>query len=520
MALLPLVSGAVLIRHLSVDDATVSIVRRKDVPDGGFEPKKKRSNALIPIFESVSLRNVEVSLADADTLDLARLVLRNCSLKAGGNGDRLCLEGDGVLNSKEFEIEGQFGLLADMLTGDEPYPMDLNINAEGLCLNVSGTIDDPMRGQGLNVRVSGEQPELQDTLHLFRKDLPKLGRLTFDALVSGDLGAPIVSNLDLKVSGGSQLEFTAKGSMLDLRGDKESRILFSGTSSNKDLLRMFLPEEAPPVSIVNVEGAIRHRAGHYLFDDIRLHAAGDQGLRVTSSGSVAVSPEAKEGPILTLNLMTNVTAPQVGTAAPFLEKNHIAPLGPVEAKARVSGTNAFLSLDEIAIAAGKEDGVHVKCEGRVGRIPLSAGKRVSDVSIVSSVQAIKAPAFASLLGISFPDLGPLEGAFRFVEEEGTYAFKDIELVIGSRKSLWLKGLGSFNLDIEDGAASLGGLDVEVKASAPSLAAVPRAADLNLPDLKPLKLETCIVDPDGRLDILDIEAFKFEAGTGEDAFLRI
>ena len=58
-----------------------------------------------------------------------------------------------------------------------------------------------------------------------------------------------------------------------------------------------------------------------------------------------------------------------------------------EAKARVSGPNAFLSLDEISIAAGRKDGLYVKCEGRLGRIPLSVQERVSDVSIVSSVAA-------------------------------------------------------------------------------------------------------------------------------------
>jgi hypothetical protein len=44
--------------------------------------------------------------------------------------------------------------------------------------------------------------------------------------------------------------------------------------------------------------------------------------------------------------------------------------------------------------------------------------------------------------------------------------------------------------------------------------------LDLPDLQPLALKARIVDRDGRVGILDIEAFELDAGTKKGAFLKI
>ncbi|MCK4486980.1 MAG: hypothetical protein KAU38_09490, partial [Desulfobacterales bacterium] len=497
------------------------IVRRAEARAGVLKPEEEKpSDILLPVLESVSLSNVQLTISDEDKSEAVRLLLGKLSLDDVGDEGPLYVKGEGTLNAREFEIDGQFGSLAHILKGDEPYPVNLSLGVAGLRLTVSGTIDNPIHGQGLNVRVSGEHAELADTLRLFREDMPNVGRLKFEALVTGDVDAATVSNLDFMVSDESQFEFTARGSVSDLRGEKELDILFSGKCSNKDLLRMFLPEEMPQLFLVKVEGNLHYGQGDYLLDNVSLYASDDRGLLLTSSGSLKVRPQARHGYISDLDLMANITAPHIGVAVPFLEQRPVGRLGPVKGEARITGTSEVLSLDNIAISAGEDDGVHIECQGRVGRIPLSAGERVSDVTIISSIQAQKVPAFASLFGISFPDLGPLKATFRFVEQEGVYGFTDIQLFIGSQESLWLKGAGSLDLAMKDGSVSLGGLDAEVAASAPNLAAIPIVADLDLPDLRPLELKAHLIDRDGHLHILDVEEFKLDAGTEEDAFLRI
>lgn len=79
--------------------------------------------------------------------------------------------------------------------------------------------------------------------------------------------------------------------------------------------------------------------------------------------------------------------------------------------------------------------MRARWQGRIGHVPLSSGELPSDVDVVGSIDADEASALASLAAVSLPNLGPLKTTFRFVEQEGVYTFKDIQLSMGSQKSL-------------------------------------------------------------------------------------
>jgi hypothetical protein len=210
----------------------------------------------------------------------------------------------------------------------------------------------------------------------------------------------------------------------------------------------------------------------------------------------------------------------MGAAKPLLGIQYLSSSGPLLGKGRITGTSEALSIEDLSITVGESGPVRARLQGRIGRVPLSSDELPSDVDIVGSIDADEASALASLAAISLPHLGPLKTTFRFVEQEGVYRFKDIQLSMGSQEGLWLKGGGFVDFIMKGGAISLSGLDAEVAASAPSLAAIPRAADLDLPDLRPLALKARIIDRNGRLDILDIESFELDAGTEKGAFLQI
>jgi len=599
VAILPLLSRAVLIRHLLIDDATVSIVHRKRARPGASGPDKRPSHLLIPVFESVSLQNVHLTIADENATELVRLVLEDYSLKDVGDGGPLYVEGKGALNAREFEIEGQLGSLADMLKGHEPYPVDFRTNTAGLALTVSGTIDDPMHGRGLNVRVVAEAGEMANLLRIFKADYPNLGQLSLDAKIVGDASSPGLADIELAVSGASDFNLVAKGSIGDMLTGKGTSLQVSGSCTGKDILQMLLPEGLPEIHRLEGEGRIRDGDGVYVveslklngsneqgttmkaegtmgfsravgkvsafraldlncrlsspttesakfpavdflpelgamsakgrvrlsgdllrFEDLAVHSSHAQGLQVDTAGTLGIPlDEAKETPVQ-IDLKARVAAPNMGAAKPLLGKEYLSRAGPLLGKGQITGTSEALSIEDLSITVGESGPVRARWQGRIGRVPLSSGELPSDVDIVGSIDADEASALASLAAISLPNLGPLKTTLHIVEQGGIYRFQDIQLAVGSQEKLWAKGAGSFDVVMKDGSVSLGGLDVEVEASAPNLAAVPKAADLDLPDLRPLALKARIIDRDGRLGILDIEAFELDAGTEKGAFLQI
>ncbi len=600
VALLPLISGAVLIRHLLIHDATVSIVRRAEVRAGVLKPEEEKpSDILLPVLESVSLSNVQLTISDEDKSEAVRLLLGKLSLDDVGDEGPLYVKGEGTLNAREFEIEGQLGSLADILKGDEPYPVDLRLGVAGLRLTVSGTIDNPIHGQGLNVHVVAEADEMTNLLRIFNADFPNLGQLSLDAKIVGDASSPGLADIQLGVSRASDFNLAVKGSIGNMLTGMDTSLQVSGSCTSKDILEMLLPEGLPEIHRLKGEGRIRDGAGVYVieslklsgsneqgttmkaegtmgfsraigkvpafreldlhfqlsspttasakfpavdflpelgamsakgrvrlsedllrFEDLAVRSSHAQGLQVETAGAVQVPLDETEDRPVQIDFQARVTAPDMGAAKPLLGRQYLSSSGPLLGKARITGTSEALSIEDLSITVGESGPVRAKWQGRIGRVPLSSGELPSDVDIVGSIDADEASALAYLAAISLPNLGPLKTTFRFVEQEGIYGFKDIQLSMGSQEGLWLKGGGSVDFIMKGGAISLRGLDAEVTASAPNLAAIPRAADFDLPDLQPLALKARIIDRDGRLDILDIESFELDAGTEKGAFLKI
>jgi uncharacterized protein involved in outer membrane biogenesis len=599
VAILPLLSRAILIRHLLIDGATVSIVHRKTARPGASKFDKRPSHLFIPVFESVSLRNVHLTVADENATELVRLVLEDYSLKDDGHGGPLYVEGQGALNAREFQIKGQLGSVADMLKGNEPYPVDLRANTAGLAVAVSGTIDDPMHGQGLNVRVVAEAGDMASLLRIFKADFPNLGQLSLDAKIVGDASSPGLADIELTVSRASDFNMTAKGAIENMLTGKGTSLKVSGSCTSTDILQMLLPEGLPEIHRLKGEGRIRDGDGVYVvealkltgsneqgtsmktegtmgfsraigkvpafreldllcqlsspttasakfpavdflpelgamsatgrvrlsedllwFEDLAVRSTHTQGLQVETAGAVQVPLDEAKDTSVEIDLQARVTAPNMGAAKPLLGKEYLSSSGPLLGRGRITGTSEVLSIEDLSITLGESGPVRGKWQGRIGHIPLSSEELPSDVDIVGSIDAADASALATLAAISLPNVGPLKTTFRFVEQEGVYRFKDIQLSMGSQDSLWLKGAGSVDMAVKGGAISLRGLDAEVTASAPNLAAIPRAKELELPGLKPLALKARIIDRDGRLGILDIESFELDAGTEKDAFLQI
>ena len=520
VSLLPLLSGALLIRHLLIDDATVSMVRRAEARADAFESDQRPSYLLIPVFESVSLSKMQLTISNEDKSEAVRLLLGKLSLDDVNDQGALYVKGQGTLNAREFKIEGQFGSLADMLKGDQPYPVDLRANTAGLALTLSGTIDDPMHGRGLNVHVVAEAGEMATLLRIFNADFPNLGQLSLDAKIVGDASSPGLTDIQLAVSRASGFNLTAKGSIGNILTGKDTSLKVSGSCMSKDVLEMLLPDDLPEIQSLKGEGRIRDGDGVYVVEALKLNGSNEHGATIQAEGTMGFSRTIGKVPAFReLDLHFQLSSPTT-ISAKFPAVDFLPELGAMSAKARITGTSEALSVEDLSITAGESGPVRARWQGRIGRVPLSGGELPSDVDMVGSIDADEASALASLAAISLPNLGPLKITLRIVEQKGVYGFKDIQLSMGSKQGLWLKGAGSADMAVKGGAISLRGFDAEVTASAPNLAAIPGALDLDLPDLQPLALKARIVDRDGRVDILDIEEFELDAGTEKGAFLKI
>jgi hypothetical protein len=357
-------------------------------------------------------------------------------------------------------------------------------------------------------------------LRIFNADFPNLGQLSLDAKIVGDASCPGLTDIQLAVSKASDFNLAVKGSIGDMLTGKDTSLKVSGSSTGKDLLKMLLPEDLPEIQSLKGELRIRDGDGVYVVEGLSLKGSNEQGTTIQAEGTMGFGRAVGQvSAFRELDIHFQLSSPTT-ISVKFPAVDFLPELGAMSAKGRIIGTSEALSVEDLSITLGKSGSVHARWQGRIGRVPLSGGELPSDVNLIGSIDADEASELGAFADMNLPKLGPLKATFRLVEKKGIYGLKDIQLSMGSKESLWLKGAGSVDMAVKDGAISLRGFDAQVTASAPNLSVIPGATDLDLPDLQPLALKARIVDRDGRMDILDIEAFKLDAGTKKGEFLQI
>ena len=368
----PFLFRVILVKELLVEDATVSFVAGEGIRPEEIEkwaPGKKLDDIDIPILESVNLRNVDVSYFDKDTEFSLKLNLRSFAIDDVRDDGPLYVRGEGAMNNADFTIEGQLGSLADALKRTRPHPINLKLNVADLGLILSGTVDDLLEGEGLHIRVSAEGADLSNILKVVGVDIPELGHLNLHGTITGSVEAPGFSDFNMAISGGNKVEFSAKGSAANLISGDGTNIAISGSTSNRDVIRMLLPEELHDFDEFTFKGRLRNVQGDYALEDVSLSAGQDKRMTIKANGSVVlggtmVSPEIKRTD-LRLYLTAQNTKPLKSYLFDWLPDT-----GPVTGEAQLIGTAEQLALENLNITAGEPGTVWINAKGRLGGYQL------------------------------------------------------------------------------------------------------------------------------------------------------
>jgi len=635
-----LLTGMIVIKELTVDDVTISLNSAKDRHLQTAAPQKEETlrGIPVPILRNVTMRNISVDVSDRDKNSLVQTQWRHLKINDDPDTGFWNVTGEGAVNQHDFKIEGRIRSLADTLDNTTPYPLALHLKSEGVDIKVTGEVDDPIRGLGLDLHLAAETAELSNLLKLFQMEFHVPGHLKCEAEITGNVEAPRASNIDAVISDGSRGQFSLKGSVEDIRRGKGTDINIVGSSTNNDVIKMLLPDLLSDFNRLEFEGDLHHRQGDYVLEEISASGSNNQGLalsangllnfgkpandpllkavdlklqlsspttqaakrflidvlpemgpvagnarlsgpvdrlslediaiRTVESGPLQMKAQGRIGriPISDLELVLSVQAeqtqtvgsafdiplPQLGSlslhsrirysgdqlqfnqvdvrtstgqglktelsgtlgmnlkktqkqpgdvdlllviaapnmeaAAPLLGTRILSDMGPVQGQAQISGTPEVISLENIAVTVGQPTSVHIKWQGRVGKISLGSDRPISDVEVSGSVHAQEASTFAAFAGISIPDLGPLRGTWRLVDRKGGFGVEEMELHIGSKEAFLLKAAGNIGSIIRQGKVSVNGMDLDLNAQASDTADVPILKDLSLPDLGPVRIK--------------------------------
>ena len=216
VALPSLLSGALVIPRLILEDATFALEHSADGTANWAMGQDGPGAGLVPVFGTVRLRNVTWHYRDdasghATEMRLAHLTLEDTAAASQ-------LDAQGVWDGQAITAKGTLGILAEALHPTRPFPLDLAISVPGLALNLRGTIAEPAAGRGLDLRLAGQSDDIIPLLERLDSKAPLAGPAKGEATLRGTFQA--VQVVDLHASGGDPATFAVKGAIASVRPGK------------------------------------------------------------------------------------------------------------------------------------------------------------------------------------------------------------------------------------------------------------------------------------------------------------
>ena len=204
VALPPLLSGSLLLPQLLVEGLELRLETSQGGEnnwdmggaqhDGGNGGDSRE--IFYPLIELVSLKDISVTHQDHSAGRETRILLDFLHKRQQALDAPFDVEGSGSLNARPFEITGTFGSIEEVLSAAAPYPIDLTLRSASLIVELTGTVEDINKVEGLDIALAGRTDSLGEVLTAFDVDLPLVGQASAAARFQGSLVDLAVENVD------------------------------------------------------------------------------------------------------------------------------------------------------------------------------------------------------------------------------------------------------------------------------------------------------------------------------------
>lgn len=511
-----LVTGTLLIKHLMVDDATVSlhVGGDRETPASGRRIIETVSPVLVPVFEKAALQNIKINVLNKANGDLAKIELHRLTIDDLGESGLRYVKGKGMVNHRDFQIEGRSGSFAEIFNQHQPYPVSLDVNTVNFHLNVSGSVDNFIQKEGLDLRVTSEVAELSKALKLFKIECPGLGQATLEAAVTGSMAAPSVSDLHINISGDTDTQITAIGSVNNMFNGNGTHILINGSTANNALLRMLLPGIMADFSQLGLKGRLHDRQTDFILDVIDAQGSNDHDLAMKAQGLLNFGALTKDPLFEAIDLNLQLTSPTTEVAKRFLI-DALPEIGPVTGKGRLTGSAERLSLEDLYIGINESGPLKVTSKGRIGQIPTRAGMSISEIDLNLSIQAERTRLISSVWDVPLPELGPLSASYRLRYADDRIKVDQVDVRTSNRHGLKVELSGNIGNIPYRNHQPPGHVNLRIRMSAPNVGAVePLLGARMLTDFGPVVGDAKI---SGTTQSLSLENVVITAGHPSSAY---
>ncbi len=148
----------------------------------------------------LAISGARLRFLDGATGETIKLVVDELSAWADDTSSPLAVKTVAEYNDIPISIEATLGALQALL-GNEPYPVEMSVEAAGALVTAKGAIERPMEGAGLSLDINAKAASLASLSDLAGAELPPLGPLEVAGRVSDGEGVYRLEDLKATIGG-------------------------------------------------------------------------------------------------------------------------------------------------------------------------------------------------------------------------------------------------------------------------------------------------------------------------------
>ncbi len=466
-----LMTGTWWINDLTFTDVYVDINIKERGPD---EENELEAFSIPPIIiEKLDFKNITVVYRRGDLQESETFTLRELIVDDSLNQGPVKVYGAGTLDSRSFVLKGTLGALSQIQDNSQIYPVDLSLVSDTLKASLTGGINDPITGEGLEFQLEINDSYIGSILQLIDSTIPDFTKFSLTAGIRGDISAPRLEAVAASLYGLDGFEAQVRGALDNVVLSKGLQLDVSLKAPNlKELSSLGLLGEDPvdedvlTLGLEGFSGTLTGDLNALKLADATLRLKGINGVEVRAEGAVD-NLELLKG----LQLDVSLKAPNIKSLSGLgllgedpVDETLLA-LGPVDFSGKLSGDLNALKLADATLRLKEFNGVEVRAEGAVDNLELLKGLQL-DVSL-------KAPNIKSLSGLGLLGEDPVDEtllALGPVDFSGTLTgdFNTLKL---TGAALNLKGLDGVDMTAHgavDNLILMQGMNWDVSLKAPNI----------------------------------------------------
>ena len=332
-------TGAFWFNNLELEDINLEVNETAEDDDFSFE------DISIPpvIVEQAHFNNLEFAYQELPPGSLHRVSLDELKLEELGEHQPISLRASGKFMEQPFELVGKTDSISQLVEGIEPQDIQLKLSSAHINADIEGTIAEPLNGQGLDLQIQADIPQVRDIIEIVWDEIPVLGSLKGSFFVRGDYTAPRLEEIDLHIQRGKEVDLTIKGSVLDVRSGTGMDLQLEGMSNNPKVLSWWLFKKTDLMQKIQISGRLQKDAEQFSLHNVDAFAETADGVKLQVNGTTIVRPNGYRLMPGDAGFFVEFNSPTT-EAANLLGVEDVPELGPISGSLKLA-----LSMDAVGV---------------------------------------------------------------------------------------------------------------------------------------------------------------------------